>query len=349
MPILLAAPFAEVFIAVAVMLLAWAVTTLLTKPLVYLLQHVPVVGYSIGRAVEDAVGEVIRWALNWAAKAVDALVQLVAVPVMAVVNFVNMLAQTAEALAAAIVRVAAVAAGQVGTLADRIANLVARVAGLVASVATIWTSIHHLSERIAAVLSSAIPAAINAVRAWVRSFVTGAIDVARHALQLAINAIRPWVYLAIATALAPLWAAIALIRPWVLAAVAVAVQPLTWGLENLGRVLGDAVAAILARLAILEKLLPLIALVPLVGMIARVIEDHWLMRRKCVDPTCDLLGGLLQGIGAAGELLTGSVLVYLVTRAIDDPAGTAAEVHGWAPELRSMASEVTTVLANRAA
>src|SRR4051812_45929581 len=118
---------ASVFVGVAVMLLAWAVTTLLQRPLVYLLERVPVVGYSISQAVGNAIGAVIDWALGWAKAAVDPLVQLVLIPITAIGNFVAQVASTFETIQGAIARVAAVAAGQVGLLADTVANLAARV------------------------------------------------------------------------------------------------------------------------------------------------------------------------------------------------------------------------------
>src|SRR5206468_12366075 len=106
MPIFFATPMAPVFVAVAVMLLAWAVTTLLQRPLVFLLQNIPVVGYSIAAAVGNAIGSVIEWALSWAKAAVAPLVELVAVPVQAVADFVLSLASTAEVIANAIIRTA---------------------------------------------------------------------------------------------------------------------------------------------------------------------------------------------------------------------------------------------------
>lgn len=347
MPVFLATPLSPIIVALAVMLLAWAVTTLLQRPLVFLLSNIPLVGYSISHAVGDAIGSVIDWALSWARSAVSPLVELIAVPIKALSDFILMLATTAETIAQSIITVARVAAGEVGEVAARLASLVAQLASLGSLIASVRAALASLVERVAAILSSAIPAAITAVQAWARALVSSAVAAARAALQGAIDAIRPWAIAAITAALAPIRALLALVPAQIAQAIAVAVHPLAAGLEALGKAMGDAIGAILTRLSVLEKLLPLLALIPLVGIIPRTIDEFWRQKRGCVDPTCDLLGPLLQGLGAAGELLSGSVLLALVAGAINDPEGAAQEVQGWRDELAGLASEVTTVLAGR--
>lgn len=347
MPVFVTVPIAQLFVAIAVLLLAWAVTTLLVKPLVTLLEHVPLIGGTIAQAIADVTGTVIDWATSWAKGAVGGLVQLVAAPIRAILDLFAMLGSLGDTIANAIAQVGAVAAGAVGLVADRLASLVSQVAGIAKSVAAAAANIGTLFSRVAAIVATAIPGAIETVQAWARSFVHGLVNALEAELRAVIAAVSASIGLLIAAALAPIQALIrALPAAWQ-AAIAVAVQPLTLGLGALGDWVRQAVGGILARLSTLEGLLPLLALIPLIGIIPRTIDEFWRTKTKCVDPTCGLLGDLLGGLGAAGELLTGSVLIYLVTRSIDDPEGTAQEVHGWAPELRGLASEVTQVLAGR--
>ena len=347
MPLLLASPMGAVIVGLALMLLVWAIQTLLVRPLVQLLEHVPLVGGTISSAIGDIVGTVISWATDWAAKAVGPLVELVAVPVRALVDFVGMLVQAVEAAGETAIRALSWAAGQVGTLADRIASLLAQVTGLAGAIGAVRTVIAAIQAAIANITAHVIPNAISAVRAWATSLVATAVATARAALESLISAARAYAKALVAEATRAFDAALAALRTALLAAVAVAVKPLEGAIGQLGRMLEETVGAILARLAILEKLLPLLGLVPLVGAIPLAIESYWRTKRECVDPTCDLLGDLLGGLGAAGELLGGSVLIALVEESIRDPQGTANEVQGWSDELRGLASGVTQVLAGR--
>lgn len=347
MPLFLSAPLAELFIAIAVLLLAWAVTALLVKPLVFLLEHVPLIGGTVAQAIADVTGNVIDWATSWAKKAVDSLVQLVAVPIKAILDLFAMLGGLADTIAAAIAQVGAVAAGAVGLVADKLHTLAVTVGGLVNNLAQAIRDIGTLFSRVAAIIATAIPGAIATVEAWARAFVKGVANALEAELRAVIAAVSASIGVLIAAALAPIRALIGALPAAWQQAIAVAVQPLTLGLGALGDWVRQAVGGILARLSTLEGLLPLLALIPLVGIIPRTIDEFWRTKTKCTDPTCGLLGTLLDGVGAAGELLTGSVLIYLVTRSIDDPDGTAREVAGWADELRPLASEVTQVLAGR--
>lgn len=347
MPILLAAPFSQVFFAIALLLLAWAITVLIQKPLVFLLEHVPVIGGSIASAVSDVIGNVIHWATDWAGKAVQPFVALVAVPINALLDLVSSLSALADTIQTALARVASVAAGEVGRVADRIASAVAQLGSLVNLVAAARTAIATLFDRLGTLVTVTLPGAIAAARAAILATVGHLLDALETELRAVIAGVRTWALAAIAAALTPLQAALEALRGWVSAMVAAVVNPIAAELDQLGRALGDAIGGILARLAILEKLLPLLALIPLVGIIPRVIDDFLRTKRECVDPTCSLLGDLLGGLGPVGELLSGSVLIFLVSQAIEDPDGTAQEVAGWSDELRGGASLVTQVLAGR--
>lgn len=348
MPVLLAAPLAPIFVAAALMLLVWAVTMLFQRPLVFLLQRVPVVGYSIAEAVGGAIGAVLNWALSWAVMAVDPLVQLVLIPIRAVGDFVAQVAATFGTVAGAIARVAQVAAGEIGQVADLVATLAGRVSLAISRIAAGALALAALAGDVARIISTTIPAAIGAVWARVTALVSAAIAAAERGLTATIDALRSWAVARLAQITAALAAAIATVRAWVLSVVVAAVRPLEAGLDALGRAIEQTIGSILARLVALERLLPLLALIPLVGVIPRTIEEFWRTKRGCTDPTCDFLGDVLQGLGAAGELLTGSVFLGLVAAAISDPAGTAQGIASESGTFHDVASEVTSVLAGRA-
>lgn len=347
MPVVLAAIPAEVFIAAALLLLLWAVQALLVKPLVTLLEHVPLIGGTVAGAINDVVSTVIGWAQDWVKWGVDAIVQIVHIPIKAIGDFVAMVGSFSEYAAAAIIRVGQVAAGQIGQVADALTSLVKRVGALASQLAQAIANISTLFAKVAAIIATAIPSAIAAARTAILAVVNHLLDALESTLRAVISATRAAIMVAVEGLLAPIKALLALVPAWIAQAVAVAVHPLQLGLEALGNAFGQAINAILARLALLEKLLPLLSLIPLVGAIPIAIETFWRTKQQCVDPTCNLLGPLLDGLGEAGELLTGSVLIYLVTESISDPQGAATEVAGWGDELRGLASGVTQVLAGR--
>jgi hypothetical protein len=347
MPVLVLVPLADVFLAAAVMLLVWAVGTLLIKPLAMLLSNLPVIGEEIARRLLNGIGIVTDWATSWARTAVSALVAVVQVPFQVIGNFVAMVGSLADTIAAALAQIAAVAAGEVGQVADALHSLGVRVNGLAASLASALTGLAGVVADVARIVAHTIPEAIQALRTALIDFVHASVAAAETVLRAAIAAAETVLRAAIAAAVAPLAFLISLVPAQIAAAIAVAVQPLTLGLENLGQWARDAVGGILGRLGILEKLLPLLLLVPLVGTIIQTVEQFWRTKTQCVDPACNLLGDLLNGLGDVGELLTGSVLLALVAEAINNPAGAADEVKGWHDELAGLASGVTTVLAGR--
>lgn len=347
MPFVLASPMAPVIVGLALMLLVWAIQTLLVRPLVQLLEHVPLVGGTVASAIGDIVGTVIGWATDWAGKAVGPLVELIAVPVSNLVSFVTMLVQAVEAIGQTALQAASWAYGAVGTLADRIASLLAQVTGLSAALGAVRTLISSIQAAIAHVTAHVIPDAINAVRSWAVSLVGSAINTLRTALVGLIDQARAYAAALVAAATSTLTKAIDAVRAWVLAAVAVALRPIQAELDGLGRAIDQAIGAVRVQLGQLQGLMPLLSIVPLVAAIPLTISQFWRTKNECVDPTCSLLGSVLDGLGDVGELLTGSVLVYLVSRSIEDPEGTAQEVAGWGDELRGLASGVTQVIAGR--
>lgn len=347
MPLLLAVPVVDLFLAVAAGLLAWAATIIFQKPLVELFSRIPVIGGQVAGAIGQAVGAIISWAAEWLGKGGQALTQVLAVPIEAVRHLAAEVATTAESLLAEIGRQARIASGALGSVADRLLDLVGRVSGISSLLHTARVVLASLVDRVAHLITVTLPAAIEGVRTWARAAIANAVDALHDILAKAIAAIRPWVVAAIAVALRPIQAAIDAIRPWVLAAIAVALRPFEAELNGLGKLI-DGVRVGLGQLGgQLEKLLPLLALIPLVGIIVQAIPRLITKERECYDPACDYLGDVLQGLGAAGELLTGSVMLALVASAINDPEGTANEVAGWADELRPGASIISGVIAGR--
>ncbi len=347
MPFVLAATLPELFPAVVLVFLLWAVWTLFQRPLLALLENIPVVGYNLAQAVGAAIITVIRWVRDWVGQAAAPFVQLLAVPIQAILDFGAGTLLAIETAAGAIASLTSRVVGTIGDLVAHVAGLLVTVSGLVSIVAAIRAAITSLSSRIAAVIATTIPQAIAALRVDL----IGLVDAARAELTrlfgTAIAAVRAWAAAALATAVRALEDTITAVRAALLAAIAVAVRPIQAELDALGRLVAGTVAGILARLATLEGLLPLALLLPLVTAIPRTIEQFWRTKNECVDPTCDFLGDALNGLGAVGEALTGSVLLALVAEAIANPQGAAETIAGFGGELHGLADDVTTVLAGR--
>ncbi len=298
---------------------------------------------SIG-AASDAIQQ---WARDWAAWATGPLVEYLWVPVVQTIRFVGGLIDTAWALYHAIVDTAAVAAGQVGLLASRLTSLTGLVGAVQYLVNRAWALATSTAASVAHILATDIPAAVARAVALARSWAAAAIATAVASLGAAIAAVRALALAAVAALARQLTASVEALRAWATALVGTAVGQVAGELDVLRRLLAGLRLEVDARLGAIGLVLaPLLAL-ELTRVIPWAISEIQTMRRQCVDPTCDFLGTALNGLGAAGQLLEGSVLAVLVAEAIRDPEGTATEVAGWSGELRTLASNVTEALAGR--
>jgi hypothetical protein len=342
MPAAFAAALAlpEVWIAIAVLLLVWAIIYIFQKPISVVLGSIPAIGGQLADAFAKGIGVVVAWATEWAAHAVRPLVEVIAVPVQWFASILTGITTTAEAIVQAIVDTAHQAASTATYIINRVYALAATVADLAAQVPKLAAKVVDAVGDIARIVAVTIPAAI--ATAVHRAVVAAGelVDAAVRALERGIDALRSWAVAQVANLARGLDA----LRAWASAAiayaVAVAVQPLQWGLGNLGDALKQLQLQVDGRLGQLTAALAGLLALDLVRVVPRIIEEITRMRRECVDPTCSVIGpqlGLLQSLLQGVEI---TLLLAWVADAVNDPHGTAQQTAGDAGGLASMVNGI---------
>lgn len=308
MPIVgvLAAAMPEVIPALALLMVAWALSILLIRPVAWLLGNIPVVGGHIANALYSGASAVTSWAVNLARSGVDAMIQLVSAPVARLVDFVTALVLTVETAGERIgdlARNLTVTAGalwaEANALSARIANALAATAALAAAVPGL------VAEGARAVVAAALAPVQAAVAALQRALAAGlaAEAAARLAGQSQLAATVAGVQAAAAAALA---GAIAAERAQTQAALA-------------------TVATDVAQVGASVK--P-VALATATALVAPVAAELSRLTRECIEPTCSVISPQLDTLQA---LLTGELVILaglFLEEAIRDPEGTAREVAG---------------------
>lgn len=347
MPLVLGAAVADIFLVLALLLLAYAAVIVFQRPLVQLFSQVPVIGGQIVDAVIKVTQKVADTANDWAQKAADPLVQLVHLPQKVFGDWLAMQTAAFEDLGNLVIRWVGSVNDSLASLASRVTTALSRVAALADLVDTVRGRLADLASLVATLRSVTIPDAIAAARAYALSLVTGAVDRLESVVRNLIDSTRAAAAAALASAVATLNRSLDALRSWTAQAITTAVHPIEVELGQLGQAIGQAIDGVKARLGVLEGLLPLAALLPLVATLVQAIPRWLTKERDCWDPACDFLGDVTDGLGNVGQLLTGSALLALVAAAIADPEGTAETVHGMEDELRPLASLVTEALAGR--
>lgn len=318
MPVLLAAGAADVVAALAVLLVVWAASILLVKPLVFLLSNLPVIGTNIATNLQRGADAVVTWAADWAKGACGAVVQIISVPVTwvgqiisdvvdfggdVVGNILKLVGQVAT-LAGQVVHNAAYAVGQLIALGAKIVAVAATIPGIAADVArTVVAAAEKALRASIAAVSAALSAAIAAEQALIAS-VKGNL-IALIAGQVAV------VTAALATAIATLRA------EW-----ATDLKPIEAQLGQLGQVLAPVLALDLAF------------------TIPQILTQIKTMKLECVDPLCGVLGPLLGGISALGDVATLAIVGGVVGEAVANPVGTARTTASVVGEVESLAGDL---------
>lgn len=323
MPILIAGGVAELFTVVALLLLVYAATTLLVKPLVILLGAVPVVGSQIADALRKGAQMISDWALSWAKTSSDVLVSLVNAPVKwlgdvwreliatfnGIVANINWLLGLIMA-AGAVATVLAVRLGQVTlSLTSQLVALAASVWGtaVAAARAVIAPIEHSLRTLIAATAAAAAVAAANA-----RTFAQGLVNAAQ---ALAAGQLAK----AVATLLATMHA--------IAATDAQAIQGVKADVDKLGALVNPLAAA------------GLLTLVP------ALVRELDMLRKECIDPTCSVITPQLPTLNALFDISTLLIVGGLVGEAVADPEGAARTTAGAVSTVERGAAELVGAFA----
>jgi hypothetical protein len=318
MPIALAAVPVDVVISLAVLLFLYAFRAVIVKAFAWILGEIPVVGGNLAERLNAGADIVVGWAESWAKWGINAMVQIIAVPVGwlgAIVGGVVNLAEgivanlaTLFGLAAAgldrLISTASLLAGQVVTVAAHLAALAASIAGSIASIA-----------------SALIARAVELVRAEVASVLALAeAGIARVAAL--VGSVEAALAARIAAAVAGLTASLA-----------AAVGALQLQLGHDVQAIDGELAKLTAGVGQLAGLLPLIGVVPIVLELTDIAEE-------CIIPNCKVQGpqlGVLQDLMAMATLLA---VGELVGEAVRNPAGAAGEVAAIAGDVEGAARDL---------
>lgn len=310
MPAILAAVPVEVFVAVALLLLLYALDIILVKPLTWLFQKVPIIGTTLANNLANGFGDVTSTVTDWAKWGVNAMVQLVAVPVRALIDFVLQAIGTIE--------------GIVSNLQNIWATIIAVAQSVSASISTVLGAVGVVAGHLAAFIVS-IPGTVADIA---RSIVAAAVE----GLRQAIGALSA----ALAAAVAAERALIESVKGNLLAFIAgqlgVVTASLTALVGSLAGQLAHDVQAIdgefgqvWAKVDPLTGLLPLVASVPILAELVNIAED-------CIIPQCNILGPTLPILSTLGDIATLALVGALVGEAVANPEtaaqDTAAVVSG---------------------
>lgn len=318
MPVALAFGVADVVAAFAVLLVVWACSVLLVRPLTWLLSSLPVIGSEVADRLSRGMDAVVNWAADWAKGAVGAMVAIISVPVtwvgQVIANVVgfagdvvgNLLSLVGKAatLAAEVVHNAAYATGQLIALGAKLVALAASVPGIAADVARslIATAEKVLRTAIAAV-SAALAAAVAAEQALIARVKGDLLSLIAGQVGVVVSAMA-----ALAQTLRAEWAT--------------DLKPIEAELGHIGQVLAPVLALDLAL------------------VIPRILTDIQTMRRDCVDPLCGVLSPILGTISAVGDVATLALVGGVVGEAIANPAATAHATAGLADDIHGLAADL---------
>lgn len=309
---------ADILAATALGIVLYAAGLILVRPLAFLLSNLPVIGDEIHDRLIRGIDRLTAMAFDWAKSGLDALVQIVAVPVGwlaslggGILNLAGgIVARIGDALAwlgslaASVAHSFTAVAGQIATLAGRIVATAASIPGIAADVA------RTVAGAIAAGLNAVYSAAIAGIRAAVAAeqaliarwhgdllaLITGQVAVMSAALNATATTLR---------------------QEW-----ATDLGPINLKLDGIGQVLAPVLALDLAI------------------AIPRIIAEIRTMRRDCVDPLCSVLGPALGSLGAVQDIATLALVGGLVGEAIANPAGTARVVAGAVDTVHSEAADL---------
>lgn len=320
--VLAAAP-AAVFAGVAVLLVIWATFYLFQKPITQLLSGLPLIGGWVAGVVSGAVGGLVQWGLSVFDSTIGAVLEVVTVPVTAVLGWLGQAVTFAE------------------VMADQFASAVTSLGqGVASAYVTGVTAISRAAAALAAAASAAATAAAAmALGAYLRDRAipaaeAGAISAAAaHAATLAhaeaterANA-DAQLRSVLSAETAARTAEAAAVRAWESGVAIPRLDSLQGELVQLGAVVGTLTAAqLIARVSTLESTL------------TRTLDE-------CVTPTCNVLGPTLpalQGLANLGMVLS---LGAVVGAAVHDPEGTARDVAGAAEGLHGVAAGLLSTFA----
>jgi hypothetical protein len=186
-PVVLVLPeLLPVVVAVAAMLLLWASTTILVKPLIWLFSQIPVVGERLGDAIGGFWHFLTDWASTWAQQAIQPLVDAADW----ISGTIQYLARQAQAAVSSIYSSIVTVSGKVITLAGwaqaQVAALLTRAAATAASIAGLVAHNAYVALQLAAIVAVKIPGAVAQAVATAQAWAAAQLLTLHRALTAAI-------------------------------------------------------------------------------------------------------------------------------------------------------------------
>lgn len=323
MPIALLATQPEFWVAVALLLLAYAALTLFRKPLETLLGSIPYFGGQIVAAIESGLSTVTNWALQWARTGVDAVVQVVWVPIY-----------NLAALILAVAAFAGVAAGYLAALPGTIARLSYNLTVDIQALATRAIATTAAIASLVASLPSRIAAVASALDAKVAAGAAALVASARAALTAAITA-----------AVAPVARALTALDARVTAGLAALTSVVAADVVRLEGVIGTDVRGLQGELAGLHSLVDPLVAAGLLTLVPALAQELTKTIEECVTPTCNVTTPQLDVLNA---LLSGATLALAgaaVAEAVANPEAAARETAGLLSGIEGAATGLATTFA----
>lgn len=314
-----------VVIALAVLLLAWASSVFLAKPLTWLLLQLPVVGQSAAKAVGGMLDSIATWVLSWGQGAVQAMVDALDFVIGSAQWLVRQLAITLSSIVNTLTKLGAWTYAHVGALAGQVATLLARVNAIAAQLATALARITALGVTVGGIIATRLPAAIASAVAQAAKYADAAVRQLDRTLRAAIAAALATAFAAITAEERARQAADAAVRAAAAAEAANAARSAAAALAQAERTIGIEVDGLGRAIdGVATKIGPLAWPTVAIGL-TTILTELETMRRACVDPTCSFMGPQLRSLELAQDVAMLAAISALVAQAARDPEAAAAE------------------------
>lgn len=328
LPLVFANPMGMLFIGVAMLLLFWASYHILARPLMELARHIPVIGADIAKGIGGAVEAVVGWVAQWVKSGIDAVVEIVSVPVRAVSNFVNWTSEAIAATATAVRTVAREAGLEIGRVASRIAGVRDLALDALDKARQTVVQLTDLRNWVKLIERTVIPGAVAAVLSQAQAIARNLFDTERSARIEAVQGAR-----AQAERLHDLAQTARrtgdqdLARQ--LAAEAAALYAAVAAAQAAGRTYSDAQRrALEAQVAKVTDVVIPAALATALAATNVVAQNLARTQARCIDPLCGAFGSSVDLWNALATGAQLALVIALVASAVNDPEGTARDTAG---------------------
>lgn len=329
MPLVLALPpLVELVIGVAALLLAWASSLYLVKPLVWIVGQIPVIGGQIAQGATGLGAKVGEWVGTWIVGTIQGTINILdwasGSATYAIRNATSALSWAHDS----IIGIARAFYSRMAAAESGLALVLTRAQALAAQVAGMASRVTAVAVQVAYLATVGLPGAIATATAHAVATSGQAIAAVRATLQAAIAAASAAALASIGQEAAARASADAAIRAAAAAeaaligrqaAAALAAQEAAIGAE-VGQI-GQAIDGIAAKIGPIA--FPTVAIgLTTIQTLIRTLE------RDCINPTCGFIGPQLGALEALEDVALLAAVAELVAHAAQHPQAAAADTIG---------------------